>query len=105
MIGVVSFKREGENRIRLRHKGILFKLYVDTKYRQIGIAKKLIREVINRAKQVKDIEQINLTVIPTNDHAKVIYEKFGFKTYALEEKAIKWEGRYFNEDQMKLILR
>lgn len=104
LIGIASFKRDGLIRKKLRHKGILFKIYVHSEYRQKGIAKKLIREVINRVSLIKDIEQINLTVIPTNKHAKAIYENFGFKTYASEEKAIKWNGKYFSEDQMKLIL-
>lgn len=104
LVGIASFKRDGLIRKKLRHKGILFQIYVHSDYRQRGIAKKLIQEVINRVSQIKDIEQINLTVIPTNKHAKAIYESFGFKTYASEEKAIKWKGKYFSEDQMKLIL-
>lgn len=104
LIGVASFKRADENRLKLRHKGILFKIYVLEEYRQKGIAKQLIQETINRAKTIADLEQINLTVIPTNKHAKMLYEKFGFKTFASEEKAIKWKGKYFNEDQMKLML-
>ncbi|MDW3194989.1 MAG: GNAT family N-acetyltransferase [Cytophagales bacterium] len=104
LIGVASFKRDGEDRMKLRHKGILFKIYVDAEYRQRGIAKRLIQEVISRARKIDDLEQINLTVIPTNKHAKKLYENFGFETYASEQKAIKWEGKYFNEDQMKLLL-
>lgn len=104
LVGVASFKRDGADRMKLRHKGILFKIYVDVNYRKNGIAKRLISEIINCVKRIDDIEQINLTVIPTNKHAKVLYEKFGFRTYASEEKAIKWAGKYFNEDQMKLML-
>ena len=105
LIGVASFKRGGANRVKLQHKGILFKIYVDSGYRKQGIAKQLIQEVIKRVALIKNIEQINLTVIPTNKHAKLLYEKFGFKTFASEEKAVKWKGQYFNEDQMKLILK
>jgi len=105
LVGVASFKRDGENRMKLRHKGILFKIYVDAEYRQKGIAKMLIQEVISRVEKIDDLEQINLTVIPTNKHAKLLYENFGFNTYASEENAIKWKGKYFNEDQMKLILK
>ena len=104
LIGVASFKRNGDNRVKLRHKGTLFKILVDSAYRQRGIAKQLIQEVINRVSSIQDIEQINLTVIPTNEHAKRLYENFGFNTFATEEKAVKWKKQYFNEDQMKLIL-
>ena len=53
---------------------------------------------------IGDIEQINLTVIPTNNYAKSLYEKFGFEAFASEKKAVKWNGKYFDEDQMKLFL-
>ncbi len=105
LIGVASFRREGENRRKLRHKSLLFRIYVDPDYRKQGLASRLIQEVINRAKLIEDIEQINLTVIPTNAHAKRLYEKFGFLTYGSEKRAIKWKGRYFDEDQMQLMLR
>lgn len=105
LVGVASFMRDGKNRKKLKHKGVLFKIYVDPKYRQKGIAKRLIQKIIDRVNLIKDIEQINLTVIPTNKHAKTIYEEFGFKTYASEENAIKWKEKYFNEDQMKLKLK
>ena len=104
LIGVASFKREGANRLKLRHKGLLFKIYVDSAHRQRGIASDLIQAVIHRVRQIEDIEQINLTVIPTNKHAKKLYEKFGFETYAQEKKAVKWKGKYFDEDQMKLFI-
>lgn len=104
LIGVASFKRDGSNRIKLQHKGLLFKIFVASSHRKQGIAKRLIQEVINRARLIQDIEQINLTVVPTNEHAKKLYEKFGFVTFASEEKAIKWQGQYFKEDQMKLML-
>ncbi len=105
LVGIASFKRDGASRRKLRHKGILFRIYVDREYRQMGIARKLIQQVIDRARQIPDLEQLTLTVIPTNKHAKTLYEKFGFRTFASEEKAIKWEGKYFNEDQMKLMLK
>ena len=105
LVGVASFKRDGADRMKLRHKGILFKIFVDRDYRQKGIAKQLIQGIIERSMKIDDLEQINLTVIPTNEHAKKLYEKFGFKTFASEEKAIKWQGEYFTEDQMKLMLR
>ena len=105
LVGVASFKRDGSIRTKLRHKGILFKIYVAPEYRKKGIAKKMIEMIIERVTLIPDIEQINLTVIPTNKYAKAIYEEFGFKTFAFEEKAIKWKGKYFNEEQMKLILQ
>ncbi len=102
LVGVVSFERDGSNREKLQHKGILFRMYVSKDFRGIGIAKKLIQELIDKVIRIKDIEQINLTVISSNKNAKVLYEKFNFLTFGSEENAIKWKDKYFSEDQMVL---
>jgi ribosomal protein S18 acetylase RimI-like enzyme len=104
LVGVVSFTRDGSDREKLRHKGILFRMYVSKYYRGMGIARKLIEEVVLRSKRLNDIEQINLTVISNNENAKKLYEKLGFETFGSERNAIKWKGKYFNEDQMVLLI-
>ncbi|CAD0000709.1 MULTISPECIES: GNAT family N-acetyltransferase [Flavobacterium] len=103
--GVVSFTRDGNDREKLRHKGILFRMYVSNEFRGKGIGKQLIEELITRVKKSNDIEQINLTVISNNANAKKLYEKFGFVTFSSEKNAIKWKGKYFSEDQMALQLK
>jgi ribosomal protein S18 acetylase RimI-like enzyme len=105
LAGIVSFARDGGDREKLRHKGILFRMYVSKHFRGQGIAKKLIQALLERVKQIADIEQINLTVISNNDNAKTLYEKFGFVTFGSESNAIKWKGKYFTEDQMTLKLK
>ncbi len=50
------------------------------------------------------MEQINLTVVAGNARAKRFYESFGFKTFAVEEKAIKWQGEYYTKNQMVRFL-
>jgi len=104
LAGVASFEREGKNREKLRHKGLLFRMYVSPAHRGHGIARRLIEEVITRARHLPDIEQINLTVIAANSTAKHLYTKLGFKTYGTERNAIKWKDRYFDEDLMVLLL-
>jgi ribosomal protein S18 acetylase RimI-like enzyme len=105
LAGIVSFTRDGNDREKLRHKGILFRMYVSNEFRGKGLAKKLIEELINRVKTIEDIEQINLTVISNNKNAKILYEKFGFETFGSEKNAIKWKGKYFSEDQMTLRIK
>jgi GNAT superfamily N-acetyltransferase len=105
LAGVVSFGRDGADREKLRHKGIMFRMYVSKDFRGKGIAKKLIEALIIQVKEISDIEQINLTVIATNANAKKLYEKFGFVTFSSEQNAIKWKGNYFTEDQMVLKLK
>ena len=105
LAGVVSFTRDGEDREKLRHKGILSTMYVSNQFRGHGIAGALLQEVIKRVKAVPGIEQINLVVVATNSRAKQLYEKFGFEKFGTERNSIKWENRYFDEDQMVLRLK
>lgn len=104
LAGVVSFSRDGADREKLRHKGILFRMYVSKDFRGRGFAKKLIEELISRVKKIRDIEQINLTVISHNENARILYENLGFKTFGSEQNAIKWKDKYFTEDHMVLRL-
>lgn len=105
LAGIVSFARDGHDREKLRHKGLLFRMYVSADFRGQGIAKRLIEELLERVKKIHDIEQINLTVIANNARAKALYENFGFVTFGSEQNAIKWKGKYFAEDQMVLLLK
>ena len=105
IVGVVSFERDGQNREKLKHKGILFRMYVSKNFRRMGIAKYLIQELLSRVQKNGDIEQINLTVISNNEKALKLYEAFGFKVFGIEENAIKWKSNYFTESQMVLKLK
>lgn len=105
LAGVVSFARDGEDREKLRHKGIMFTMYVSKEFRGHGIARELLEELIKRVKTISDIEQINLIVIANNSRAKQLYKKFGFEKFGTEQNSIKWKGKYFSEDQMVLRLK
>ena len=105
LAGVVSFVRDGEDREKLRHKGILSTMYVSKEFRGHGIAGALLEELIKRVRAVPGIEQINLIVIADNSRAKQLYEKFGFERYGTEYNSIKWGNKYFVEDQMVLRLK
>ena len=49
LAGVVSFQREGKGREKLRHKGLLFRLYVHPHFRGKGVAGQLIQALLRRA--------------------------------------------------------
>jgi len=103
--GVASFARDGEDREKLRHKGMLSTMYVLKEFRGLGIARELLEELIKRVKAVPGIEQINLIVVSSNSKAKQLYEKFGFEKFGTEHNSIKWKGKYYAEDHMVLRLK
>jgi cyclohexyl-isocyanide hydratase len=104
-MGVVSFQREGLTREKLRHKGLLFRMYVSREHGGKGVGQYLVEEVITRAKRLPDLEQINLTVVASNQRAKNLYTRLGFVTFSVEKNAIKLENQYLDEEQMVLRLR
>ena len=104
-MGVVSFEREGKNRERLHHKGLLFRMYVAQEFGGLGLGKQLVEAVISRVIQNTNIEQINLTVIASNLNAKKLYEQFGFTSFSVEHNAIKEGNNYYTEEQMVLFLK
>lgn len=105
LAGVASFIRDGEDRTKLKHKGILSTMYVSNAFRGLGIARQLLEAIIQRVKMNTGIEQINLIVLSDNERAKQLYQKFGFKKYGTELRSIKWNGNYYDEDQMVLFLQ
>ena len=105
LAGVVSFQREGRDRRKLRHKGLLFRMYVDPQCRGKGMGRALIEALRQRVETLGDVEQINLTVVSSNPVAKKLYERFGFVSFAVEKNALKWKGRYYAEEQMVLFLK
>lgn len=59
-------------------------------------------ELIRKARNFDDLKQINLTVVSENDSAKKLYKSVGFEVYGVERNALKFNGRYFDEDLMVL---
>ena len=103
-LGVVSFEREGRNRQKLRHKGLLFRMYVAKTAAGQGIGRALIEQVIGRARQLPALEQINLTVATHNIRARHLYESLGFVCYGTEPNALKLNGSYADESSYQLML-
>lgn len=102
LVGVVSFEREA--RIKCRHKGLLYRMYVRADASGRGVGRRLIQETIKRAREIEGLEQINLTVIASNSRAKYLYYSEGFKSFALEERGLKIGETYYVEEQMALRL-
>ena len=59
-------------------------------------------EIINQAKTLVDVEQINLTVVSSNVSAKGLYTSLGFHVFGTERNALKIGQQYFDEDYMVL---
>ncbi|TQR45954.1 GNAT family N-acetyltransferase [Paenibacillus popilliae] len=103
LIGMAAFVRE--NGMKTADKGNLFGMYVREEMRGKGVSKNLLLALITRASEIDGVEQINLTVVSSNEPAKRLYSTVGFQIYGIERRALKYNGQYFDEDWMVLQLR
>ena len=86
-----------------RHKGELWGLFVTPEARGTGLASALLARAIEYAAPA--VEEICLSVATTNGAAVRLYEKAGFRQFGLERRALKVDGRYYDELLMALPLR
>lgn len=72
-----------------RHTAYINEIYVHPKFRKKQIATKIIEHLIEKAKEVKVLEQLVLRVNSKNKNAISLYEKLGFKKQAVLKNAVK----------------
>ena len=95
LVGMVGFVKE--ERIKLKHKGLIWGMFVDKSKQGLGIGSKLIKIAINKAFEIDELKQINLSVVATNTSAVKLYEKTGFVFYGLEKDALSVNNQFFDE--------
>lgn len=77
------------------HKGVLWAMYVRDVARGSGLGKQLVAAVLEYARG--RVEQVQLTVVSQNEAACRLYKVMGFVEYGFERRALKQNGRYFDE--------
>ena len=95
LMGIATFIRETSD--KLNHKGHLVGMYVLPEARGKGIARALIEELFRLLHENSGLEQLHLSVESTNERAIALYKSLGFTQYALEQRALKVEGNYYDE--------
>ena len=95
LAGIIGFIREPK--LKKKHKAIIWGMYVSPGFRIKGIAKKLLLEVIRRAKNIDGLSKIILSVTQPQEKALGFYEHFGFVKYAVEKDALRVDGQKIDE--------
>jgi ribosomal protein S18 acetylase RimI-like enzyme len=81
-----------------------FGMSVQKNYWGMGIGSALLAAVIETARQA-GYEQMELEVVPENERAVRLYQKFGFRIYGTREKSFRYrDGSYASEYLMLLQL-
>jgi len=96
--GVVGIGREP--RAKNHHKAVVFGMYVAPEHGRRGIGAALLRHAIDEARRQPGLEQLVLTVTETNVAARRLYEKFGFRSFGIEPRAIRVGDTHYDKNHM-----
>jgi ribosomal protein S18 acetylase RimI-like enzyme len=81
--------------LKMRHRGVLFSMYIKPDFRKNGIGDALVKAIISHAKN--RVTQLHTTVVTTNQVALNLYEKNGFKIYGTEPRSLKIGDEFYDE--------
>jgi ribosomal protein S18 acetylase RimI-like enzyme len=93
LTGMIGFYRQSGPKDQ--PKGVIWGMYVKPRWQGSGLASALLNEIIELGKM--QVEQIQLTVVTTNQRAVRFYEASGFRVYGTERNALKSGEHYFDE--------
>ena len=100
LAGMAGFYRsEGP---KLRHRGNIWGMYVAPNVRGAGWGRKILAEVISRARALEGILQIHLSVVADNEKARTLYLRNGFTVVGREPRAIQVDGKFYDDDLLVL---
>lgn len=100
LVGVAGYARLSG--CKLQHKGLIWGMYVRAGERGQGIAKELLRRLIEYA--ATEVSLLQLTVVAENTSALRLYQSLGFRSYGREPRSIREGGAYLDEELMYLDL-
>jgi len=102
LLGTVGFRREA--RVKTRHKGAFWGVYVTHSHRGRGVARDLLRAAIDQVRTYPDLRQITLAVATVQTSAERLYRSAGFEPFGMERAALKVGEEYIDEHWMVLQL-
>jgi ribosomal protein S18 acetylase RimI-like enzyme len=101
MIGVAALVASA--RVKQRHIGHIYGVYVAPPWRGTGLAKALMAGLIQHATTL-GLASLVLSVTRGNGSAERFYRGFGFRSYGIQPRALCVDGVYYDADQMVLDL-
>ena len=102
LVGMVGFYRE--LRLKRRHTGGIWGMFVAPSCRGQGVGAALIQEALTRARAIPGLRSIHLSVTANQASARRLYVNAGFLAYGTEAEALMVGDRYIDEEHMILRL-
>ncbi|MBA1157893.1 GNAT family N-acetyltransferase [Microvirga mediterraneensis] len=89
-------------RVKARHKGVMWGVFVRPEWRKQRVGKALVRQVIDHAS--RHVIMIEAAVGLANESARRTYHGLGFTPYGVERKAIRIGDVFHDEELLYLDL-
>ncbi len=102
LVGTAGFVREPG--LKERHKGFVWGVYLRASHRGTGVGRRMMAVLLDHARRIDGLEQINISVATTQTAAMKLYRSLGFAPYGCEPRALKINGRYIDEEHLWLKL-
>ena len=102
LIGMTGFYRE--RRAKRRHTGGIRGVFVQASYRGKGLARALLTAVLAVARTLPGLVSIHLSVATTQQAARGMYVRLGFRPYGLEPRALLVGGEFVDEEHLIIEL-
>jgi RimJ/RimL family protein N-acetyltransferase len=102
LVGIAGLARQ--QRPKLRHKAQVWGVFVQASHRGSGIGRRLLATIIERARGIEGLRQIQLSVAATQAAARRTYVGLGFRSFGIEPEAIQVDGVYIDEEHFYLPL-
>ena len=91
-----------ESREKMRHKGVLWGVYVTETARGFGLGRAVVEATVAEARQ--QVAQLMTSVSTGNQAALDLYLSLGFQPWGVQPRALKVGERYIDEIELLLIL-
>jgi ribosomal protein S18 acetylase RimI-like enzyme len=102
LVATAGFYRE--QRIKRRHKGVVWGVYVAPEYRGRGVGRAVLVTLLESARALAGLKSVYLSVTSAQSPARNLYRSLGFRSFGVEPRALAVDGRYFDEEHMTLEL-
>jgi RimJ/RimL family protein N-acetyltransferase len=101
LVGMAGFV--ANQRLKRRHKGTLWGVFLMPEWRGCGLGDRLVGRVIEHATAHVLILQAAVTM--TNQRARQVYARLGFVPYGVERQALLIDGTFYDDELLALDLR
>jgi len=102
LAGTAGFYRV--QRIKQRHKGWIWGVFVDAEYRGRGVARAILLRLLEMVQNISGLDCVLLNVATTQEPARGLYASLGFRSFGVEPRSLKVNDRFVDEEHMIRIM-